>query len=280
MFKKISRSWDLTKESFNVLMLDKELMIFPIVSTIATITLLVSFFVPAAYMVPWDTLSEDGAGIQIIGFASLFIFYFIGTFVMMFCNTALLHCAKIRFEGGDPTVKDGFAAGWKHKTKILYWAAISGTIGVVLAAIEERLGMIGSLIRKLVGGAWVIITYFAVPVLIFEDVAPGEAIKRSKDVVQKMWGEAAVAHVGMRSVQSLVGFCGILVLIGSGVLAAQAETLSIFLGGLGVAVCIWILSAIVFSCLAQIYRAALYIYATTNEPPRTFRKELLESAFS
>lgn len=280
MFKKISRSWDLTKESFNVLMLDKELMIFPVVSTVATILLLVSFFVPAAYLVPWDSLEQDGAGIKLVGFAGLFAFYFIGTFVMMFCNTALLHCAKMRFEGGDPTVKDGFAAGWKNITKIVYWSAISGTLGVILASLEERLGFLGSIIRKLVGGAWLVVTYFAVPVLIFEDVAPGEAIKRSKDVVQKMWGEAAVAHVGMRSVQSLITFGGFIFLLASGFVAFQVQTVEVFLGGLGLTLCFWTLTAIVFSCLGQIYRAALYIYATTNEPPRAFRRELLESAFA
>ena len=281
MFKKFSNSWELTKESFNVLMLDKELMVFPIISVVATITLLASFFVPAAMMIDPQTLADEGSGVNnIVAMGGLFMFYFIGTYVMMFCNTALLHCAKIRFEGGDPTVKDGLAAGWKHKTKILYWAAISGTIGVVLAQLEQKLGMLGSIIRKLVGGAWVIITYFAVPVLIFEDCAPGEAISRSKAVVQKMWGEAAIAHVGMSSVQSLVGFGGFLIWMASIPLAIKAESWQIFAGGFATALFVWVMSAIVFSCLAQIYRAALYIYATTNEPPRAFRKELLEGAFS
>ena len=132
MFKKLSRSWDLTKESSKVLMLDKELMIFPVVSVFATLTLLISFFVPAVYFVDWGSVTEGGPRSQTLVFGSLFVFYFVGTFVMMFCNTALLHCAKMRFEGGDPTIKDGFAAGWKHKKKILYWSALSGTIGVCL----------------------------------------------------------------------------------------------------------------------------------------------------
>ena len=280
MFKKIARSWDLTKESFNVLMLDKELMIFPIVSAVTTVLLLASFFVPAAYMIDWNTIADDSAAANVIGMAGLFVFYFIATFVMMFCNTALLHCAKIRFEGGDPTVADGFAAGFKHIGKIAYWAAISGTIGVILAQLEERLGFLGSIIRKLVGGAWVIVTYFAVPVLIFEDVAPGEAIKRSKTVVEKMWGEALLAHVGMSSVQSLFAFGGFLVLLGSIPLSIMAENFYVFGAGAVLTVAIWLITAVVFSCLSQIYRAALYIYATTNEPPRTFRRELLESAFA
>lgn len=262
-----------------MLTLDKELMVFPIVSAVATTALLASFFIPAATMIDWNNIDTE-SGANAIGLVALFVFYFIATFVMMFCNTALLHCAKIRFEGGDPTVKDGFSAGFKNLGKIFYWAAISGTIGVVLAQVEEKLGVVGSLIRKVVGGAWVIVTYFAVPVLIFEDVSPGEAIKRSKDVVQKMWGEALVAHVGMSYVQSLFTFSGFMVLIGSIPLAIKAESVEVFAGGAVLALIIWVMTAVVFSCLAQIYRAALYIYATTNEPPRAFRRELLESAFN
>lgn len=280
LFKKLSNSWELTKESFNVLMLDKELMVFPVISAVATVTLLASFFVPAAMLIDPETMADESSAVNsLIAFGGLFMFYFIGTYVMMFCNTALLYCAKIRFEGGDPTISDGLAAGWKNKTKILYWAAISGTIGVVLAQLEQKLGFLGSIIRKLAGGAWVIITYFAVPVLIFEDVAPGEAISRSKTVVQKMWGEAAIAHLGMGAVQQLVGLGGFLIMLASIPLAIKMESVEIFLIGLALGVIILVTTTIVFSCLAQIYRAALYIYATTNEPPRAFRRELLDGAF-
>ena len=84
----------------------------------------------------------------------------------------------------------------------------------------------------------------------------------------------------MNSVQSLFAMGGFLVLIGSIPLSVMAENFYILGAGAVLALVIWIFTAIVFSCLSQIYRAALYIYATTNEPPRTFRKELLEGAFS
>ena len=102
----------------------------------------------------------------------------------------------------------------------------------------------------------------------------------SKEVVQKMWGEAAVAHIGMKSVQSLVNFGGIIFFFGTIIVAAQMGAWQVCAGGFILMVGLWTVSSVVFSCLAQIYRAALYIYATTNEPPRTFRRELLESAFN
>jgi hypothetical protein len=280
MFKKFSNSWGLAKESFGVLKQDKELMVFPIVSAFMTVLLLASFFVPAFTMIDWATLDTDAPTTKVLGFAMTFMFYFIGYFVVLFCNTALLHCAKMRFSGGDPTVKDGFQAGMSNLGRIVVWAAIGGTIGVILAQIEERLGFLGSIIRGVVGGAWTVVTYFAVPVMIFEQLSPMESIKRSKDIIFKTWGEAAVAAIGMRSAQSVFSFVGILVLIGGVIGGIMTQQMALAGVGVGVALVIWIGSAIVFSCLTQIYRAALYIYATTGEPPKAFANSQLDSAFN
>ena len=280
MFTKISNSWGLAKESYGVLKQDKELMVFPVVSAVMTVLLLASFFVPAATMIDWATLDTEAPTTRALGFLLTFMFYFIGYFVMLFCNTALLHCAKVRFSGGDPTVKDGFQAGMSNLGRIVCWAAIGGTIGVILAQLEERLGVLGSIIRSVVGGAWTVVTYFAVPVMIFEQLSPMEAVKRSKDIIFETWGEAAVAALGMRSAQGVFTFVGFLVIIG-GIVGGIATQQMVLAGvGVGVGLLIWIGSAIVFSCLTQIYRAALYIYATTGEPPKAFSNAQLDSAFN
>lgn len=280
MFTKISNSWGLAKESYGVLKQDKELMVFPVVSAVMTVLLLASFFVPAATMIDWATLDTEAPTTRALGFLLTFMFYFIGYFVMLFCNTALLHCAKVRFSGGDPTVKDGFQAGMSNLGRIVCWAAIGGTIGVILAQLEERLGVLGSIIRSVVGGAWTVVTYFAVPVMIFEQLSPMEAVKRSKDIIFETWGEAAVAALGMRSAQGVFTFVGFLVIIG-GIVGGIATQQMVLAGvGVGVGLLIWIGSAIVFSCLTQIYRAALYIYATTGEPPKAFANAQLDSAFN
>lgn len=280
MFQKFSNSWELAKESYGVLKQDKEMMIFPVLSAFMTILLLASFFIPAATMIDWATLDTDSPTTKALGAVLTFMFYFIGYFVMLFCNTALLHCAKMRFSGGDPTVKDGFQAAMGNLGPILAWAAIGGTIGVILAQLEERLGALGSIIRSLVGGAWTVVTYFAVPVMIFEQLSPMEAIKRSKGIIYDTWGEAAVAAVGMRSAQGAFGFLGFIILIGGIVGGIATQQMALAGVGAAVGVLIWVGSAIVFSCLTQIYRAALYIYATTGEPPKAFANSHLDTAFN
>jgi hypothetical protein len=280
MFQKFSNSWELAKESYGVLKQDREMMVFPVLSAVMTFLLLASFFIPAATMIDWSTLDTEAPTTKVLGLFLTFVFYFIGYFVVLFCNTALLHCAKMRFSGGDPTVKDGFQAGMANLGRIAAWAAIGGTIGVILAQLEERLGALGGIVRSLVGGAWTVVTYFAVPVMIFEQLSPMESIKRSKDIIYKTWGEAAVAAVGMRSAQGGFFFLGFLVLVGGIFAGIATEQMALAGVGLAGALLLWIGSAIVFSCLTQIYRAALYVYATTGEPPKAFAGSKLESAFN
>ena len=49
---KLARSWELVKASWAVLQADKELLIFPIVSTIAVITVMATFAVPM-FLADW-----------------------------------------------------------------------------------------------------------------------------------------------------------------------------------------------------------------------------------
>lgn len=285
MFKKIANSLRLAQESWGVLKQDSELMIFPVLSVVATIAIALSFctsiyflIVGSSRYINLDSIDNSDLG-NIISIVFLFAMYFIGYCCVLFCNTALLYCAKIRFDGGNPTIKDGLKAGFANLRNIVAWAAIGATIGIVLSQIEEKLGILGGIIRMVVGGAWTVITYFAIPVIIFEGVGPIEGIKRSKAIIEKTWGESLTAVVGLQGAQTLISFGSLLIFMASIAGAVALESWQLAAAGLGLMIIITIGGSIVFSCLAQIYCAALYVYATTNEPPSAYRQESFSSAF-
>lgn len=277
MFEALGRSWNLTKESYSVLVKDKELMLFPVISSILTIVVIASFIIPVALL--YEVIENAlGGAVGLVSLIGLFVFYFISYFIIIFFNVAILHCANIRFSGGAPKFKDGIQAGMDNIMHIAQWAALSGTIGVILAQIEDKLGaLVGGLIRKIVGGAWTIITYFAVPVMIFEKINPWESIKRSKDIIFKTWGEGLAAYIGFGWAGSLLALIGMLPLF-AGIFCF---TISPILGGIGVAVAVlyWIALSVVFAAMKQIFRAALYIYATTGEVPSVFTESNVTDAF-
>jgi hypothetical protein len=277
MFDSLTRSWNLTKESWNVLMQDKELMLFPVISSVLSIVVFLSFFIPIALLYK----NHNAAQLEsYLGLIILFVFYFITNFIIVFSNTAILHCASIRFKGGDPVFMDGIRAGMENFGRIALWALLSGTVGIILAQIEERLGeLIGGLIRKLIGGAWAVITFFAVPVMIFEKTSPIEAIKKSVSIIKKTWGESLAAYIGVGAVSGWLAMIGFFFLMAFIVLGFVLHTMIIAAVGAGIVVLYWITLGIVFASLTQIYRAALYEYATTGAVPTVFSEQNIRDAF-
>src|SRR5690606_4904906 len=129
MFDRISRSWSLVKASAAVLRSDKELLLFPVISAIATVLVAATFMLPLFGLGLLDG-REPGPGLYLLGF----LFYLCQYFVIFFFNTALVGAAMIRLEGGDPTVSDGLRIARERMGAILGYAAIAATVGLVLRA--------------------------------------------------------------------------------------------------------------------------------------------------
>ncbi len=275
MLQKLSNSWQLIKASGRVLQADKELIVFPLISSIALILVTVSFFLP---------LILSGTGFEVsettgpVGYILLFLYYMVQYTVMFFFNSALVGAAMIRLDGGDPTVRDGLKIAYSRLGSILGYAAIAATVGLVLRTMSERSGALGRFIIGLVGMAWNLATFLVVPVLVTHDVSPLQAIKESAGVLKKTWGEQVVGNAG-------IGVVFFLAYLALAVVAVPALILA-FSTGQGaviaaVAVCVvlaFILLALVNASLSGIYSAALYRFATTGEAG-AFDDNVLRHAF-
>ncbi len=257
-----SNSWALVKASANVLRMDKELMVFPLLSGIATLLVIVSFVVPVV-AVGGTTFFVEGEGTY-LGYVVAFLFYLVQYTVVFFFNSALVGAALIRLDGGDPTVSDGLAIASKRMGSILGYAAIAATVGMVLRAISERAGFLGRLAVGLVGMAWTLATYLAVPVLVTKDVGPFDAVKESAALFKRTWGEQVVGNFGMGWVAVLAGLSWALVSVGLIVLGAQASPWALAAAGV-VSVTGFVFLALLSSALKGIYTAALYRYASTGD---------------
>ena len=54
---------------------------------------------------------------------------------------------------------------------------------------------------------------------------------------------------------------------------------ALMIAGAVVTVLYWLALAIVMSSLTQVFRAAIYLYATSNEVPKGFSEDLVAGAF-
>ncbi len=258
---RIARGWKLTKLSFRVIRKDKEILLLPVLSALATMAVLASFVIGIFVSSGFDGFVEGASTVTWLAMA--FTFYFVTYFITIFFNAAVISCATIRLNGGDPTLKDGLRTAWENIGRILVWALVAATVGMVIKAIQQRVGLIGKLVMGAIGIAWTLVTYFVVPVLIYEKLGPWAAVKRSASVFKGTWGEMIVGNLGMGIIFFLAGLLGVL-FIGVGALVGGLTGLVV---GLVAAIVYWLVLAVVKAAAEGVLVAALYRYATTGQIP-------------
>ncbi len=281
MFERLSRSWVLVKASAAVLKQDKELLLFPLISLAALVAVVACFALPIIGLGALDGLSRganDGvsAGLYVVAF----LFYFSQYFVIFFFNAALVGAAMIRLDGGDPTFGDGMRIAASRLAVIAGYAFIAATVGMILRAIQERVGFIGRIIVGLLGVGWTIATYLVVPVLVARDVGPIEAVKESATLLKKTWGENVIGQAGLGLAFAFIFFGVIAFGVFLIVVAALAHSAALIVLAVVVAVLAVAITALVQAALTGIYAAALYRYATTGEGTQGFDSSAMQLAFA
>ncbi len=163
---------------------------------------------------------------------------------------------------------------WAAREKlapIAVWAAIAATVGLILRTLEERAGFLARIVISIVGVAWSAITFFVVPVILFEPVGAPDAVKRSASIFRQRWGESLVGSAGISLAMFVLAIPIILLAI---VLGALSMPLGILVGVLGVG-----LLAAIGATLSGIFNAALYRFATTGEAASPFQPSDLKGTF-
>jgi hypothetical protein len=277
MFARFSRSWELIKASGEVLRQDKELLLFPLFSAIATLIVSASFIVPLILTGAFERSIAPGDETAYMVF--LFLFYLVQYFIIFFFNSALVGAAMIRLDGGDPTVRDGLRIARSRFVQILGYAALAATVGLILRIIEERAGFIGRWIAGLLGLAFTVATFLTVPILVSREVGPVEAVKESAALLKKTWGENIIGNGGM----GILFFLFYLAVIGIGFVfvfgVSQTGNPALIVLTLAMVVLAVVVVALVQSALQGVYSAALYRYASQGDAGGSFSTLLLGEAF-
>jgi hypothetical protein len=265
-------SWEIAKRSWAVLRADKTLAWFPVFSALGS--LVVFGIIGGLFLVAGIDDSSTGTTLQPMGWVLIVVMYLALAMVQTYFLAGLVAGADQRLRGQDSTVRSALEIANSRLHRLLAWAIVTATVTMVLQAIEERFGIIGTIVARLVGLAWNLVTFLVVPILVLEDLGVGDALKRSKDLFKKTWGENVIGQFGLGAVGMLLSLPG-LVLIGVGVAIGTAGI--IVLGAVGV---IWLVAAaVIVSALSGIYRTALYHYAANGQVPGEFSDIDFSQAF-
>ena len=283
MFQRISNGFSLAGSTWRVLVRDKHLLAFPMVSGFLFLLVVVSFLVPLATLVDWNQfqqqMQKNNNKPPVWVYGVLFAYYFCTYFVIVFCNSALVSCALLRFNGETPRLADGFRMALARLPQIFAWALVSATVGVLLQAIEAAHEKVGEIVAAVLGTAWSVMTFFVVPVLVVEKVGPLAAVSRSIGLLRKTWGEALVGHMGLNFILFLLAIpCILLLVVGIILLAQGMQAVGIALVvAAGIA---FLIQMAVSAALHTIFLAALYQYAAEGRVPEGFDRDIMATAFA
>ena len=283
MFATIGRSWQLFKLCLRVLALDKELIFFPVFSTIAFVVVLLTFFGITFGIGSFERL-EEGA-YNAVDLVAVFGFYVASYFVIIFFNSALVFAAHERLEGGDPNIRSGLAGASSRIITIFLWSIIAATVGLILQILSSQarerggiVGIIAQIVISLLGAAWSLITFFVVPLIVIEHRGLVDSFKSSFTLVKRTWGEQIVGNFGLGLLQLgatlLVALVGAILFFALSPLGAAGIALAV-----GISVVLLVGVSLVFATLSGIYKAALYNYAASGQVPALFTDDTIRGAF-
>jgi hypothetical protein len=267
--ERIRRGFRLLGASWEVLRSDKELLVLPLLSFLA-----IAVATAAIFGLAWlggGGSARDSFPEGPLDYVYLGVFYFVAYFIGIFFNAAVVGAATVRLQGGDPTIGDGLRLATSKAGKIAGWAAISATVGLILRSLEERFGFLGDLIVGLIGVVWGAITFFVVPVLLYEPVGAVEGVKRSASIFKQRWGEQMTGNVAIGVAMFLLGLPIIAVAVLVGTISVP---LGVVIGVLAVGALIAVGTAV-----SGVFQAALYRYATTGESGGGFAATDLQQSF-
>ncbi|HKT42543.1 MAG TPA: DUF6159 family protein [Rhodanobacteraceae bacterium] len=272
---KFARTWQLMGASWRMLVQDKRLIVFPLVSGVALAIIIALFAVPMFVAFAGHPRTDGPIHMTLPMYAAMFVFYFLDYFVIIFFNSALIACVLKQIDGGQPTLGYGLAVARQRLPQILGWALLTSTVGMLLRLLEEKVGFVGRIVVGLLGMAWTVTSFLVVPVLVAEDTGPIESYKRSVQMLKQTWGEQIIGNVSFGLIFGLFGIVPALMLVflaamgGREVFFVVAAILAVYLVAL----------ALVQSTLQTIYQVAIYLYAANGEAPAGFDSQLVAGAF-
>ncbi|HZV37110.1 MAG TPA: DUF6159 family protein [Verrucomicrobiae bacterium] len=312
---RIQRSWELFKSSLFVMKQNKTLLAFPILTSILTIMLVVLFLVPVAFrptghsyasaqhwkavtagIVDLDTQSPAqgdasnpsfhrgvrfGRNVKPIAAVYFAAMYFACMFLATFLNVAFYHEIMNALSGQPVSIAEGLSFAARKWKIILMWTLFAGLVGFIIKTLEERFGWFGEIIMRLIGTVWSIACVFVIPVIITEEGTsnPLVVLKKSAQTLTRTWGESLIGYAGVSLSSSVIMGISLVWLIGG--LAAASFLHSILLAVF--VVLSWLGALIVFSYLmsvaSQIFRCALFLYASQGTLPHPYNEEMMSLAW-
>jgi hypothetical protein len=266
---RIGNAWRISKASWALLRKDRELAALPLIAGIASVVAFVAIAGPGYLLLGGS--DAGGPALWLVGVVAIVA----ATWISAIGQAAVIAGAGQRMDGGDPTIGSAFEAARSRLGRLLEWAVLATVVSIVLDQVERRFGILGRVVSWIGSVAFSVLSFLALPVIVFEDIGPIDAFKRSSALLKGTWGEQVTFNFGM----GLLGVVAILPGIAVGGLLMATGILPLAAIGV-VALVVWVgLVATVTSALSAVFKAALYRWAVGLPVDPAFDAGELSGAF-
>lgn len=301
---KFQRSWILFKSSVQIILQNKLLLIFPVLTLVLSFLILLFFLAPVALQQTGHSYGEldhwsavgrtlfsstppqapggsEELHLKPVGLVYTYALYFVCMFLATFFNVAFYHEILAALKGGAVSLSRGLAFALSRWKSILLWSLFAGVVGAIIRAIEEKLSFVGRFIVGLLGTAWSVACVFVIPVIVVEEATanPLNMLKRSALTLKQTWGESLIGYVGLQFGSLLIFFASLFWFGVAIFLSVKLDNFWI----LAAAGASWLVGITAFvyltSVAGQVYRCALFLYATEGTIPEPYNLELLQMAW-
>ncbi|WP_299267905.1 DUF6159 family protein [Halorientalis sp.] len=258
---RIKRGYVLIRQSISVMREHPRLGLFPVVSGVASVAFLALLVAPMFGVLaidPGETVTLVTVG------AALFGLYLGTAFISAFFTAGLVHQTRVVLAGEEPSLRAGLQGAWDVKGPLFAWAVVSATVGVVLDAITNSDSFVTQALAAVFGVAWTLMTFFVVPVIVFEKPSVRAMFTRSAKTFKQTFGETPIGLVGV----SIVAIVAALPLLAPGayllfVAEMPVAGVPLLVGGL-------LVSQLISYTLRGIVKTSLYYYAAEGDRPAEF----------
>lgn len=292
MGRKIRNGWELSKQSWGALRANPQLLMFPVISMIGMIIVTILFLIPISATGIFQALTQEGTVTNdvggVIAAIVLFLYYVVTYTVIIFSNTALVGATMKLLRGEPATVSDGIQIASARLGKIIVYAIISATVGMIARGIRDAgrdsknpiVAIIAAIIGGLLQGAWNLLVFFAIPVLVVEDCGVVDSLRRSVDLFKRTWGEHFTGSTAIGGITCLA-YVAVFV-IGGGLifLAVATESAALIIGAIALVILAVVTLGLLQGAVNGIFQASLYKYATTGDAGPFIDTELAREAFA
>jgi hypothetical protein len=268
---RVARSARLTGVAWKLLRTDRTMLALAAFSAVFTVAAMAVIF---GFGTSWGDGRPTRGSMLVITLIAAWPLTFVGAFL----NVALAAAADARLRGERLSLGAALAVSTSRVGQIALWSLLAAGVGQLISQIAERLPFGGRVATWVIGGAWALLTFFAIPVLALEGCTATGCVKRSATLMRKRWGEGAAGSIGIFAVFTLASIVPAL-LVGAG------GAVAVFQPGIGIALIVAgaVGLLVIFaasSAVRQIFAVALYRYAVDGEVTGGFPAADLERPFT